>query len=117
MSEEQENDSEDSQEGFDSDQEASTDTEESTPSDTLRPTESHGFLEQFEALSFQALQELKSVVELGLQPAERVMLMKVSLQLMAIAGTGLQESDFSPEQKSEIETLIHQLELTSFQTT
>ncbi len=85
---------------------------EETDTDAPPPEPSHGWLEQFESLTHSSFEQLKSVVETGIQATERVMLMKVGLKLFALAVHNAKEADFSDDQKSEIESLILELETT-----
>lgn len=75
--------------------------------DTIPPPgETHGFLEQFTALSAESFVELEKVVALGLSGKERTQLMVVGLKLMHFAFAGAKEEDFSEEDKALVETAI-----------
>lgn len=79
------------------------------------PPETHGFLEQFEALAHDSLANLKTVVEQGLQATERLMIIKLSLKLLTLSMLGAKEEDFTPEMKSEVEALLEELQSLPFQ--
>lgn len=91
----------------------STDVEESTPPEETKtdppPPEHHGFLEQFEILAHKSLEDLKEIVILGLEGAERIMLIKVGLKLLTISMHGAKEEDFTPEMIHEAEELLAEL--------
>ncbi len=92
---------------------SNTDSEPLTHPDTEPPAaDNHGWLEQFSHFSHASFDELKSIVETGIHATERVMLMKVALKLFAFAVHDAKDDDFTPEQKSEIESLILELETT-----
>lgn len=74
------------------------------------PTESHGFLEQFEAFAAESLSKLEALVIEGLTPSEKVMMCKVALKFCAIAFHDIKEEDFSPEDKQTLEALVLELE-------
>lgn len=82
-------------------------------SKTEPPTaDNHGFLEQFEAYSASAFEQLKLVAEQGLTGDERLVMFKAGLKLFALAAYGAKEEDFTPEHKAEIESLVSELEST-----
>lgn len=83
---------------------------EEGPRDTQRP-ESNGFLEQFESLTFSNLLELTEVCKAGLIPEERMILIRVSIQLLSLAADGSTDEDFEshPEFKTELEVLLTNL--------
>ncbi len=86
--------------------------DDATDTDAPPPEPSHGWLEQFESLTHSSFEQLKSVVEGGIQTAERVMLMKVALRLMALAVHNATSDEFTPQDKAEIEALVLELETT-----
>lgn len=73
------------------------------------PPEHHGFLEQFEILAYKSLEDLKEVVILGLEGAERITLIKVGLKLLTLSMHGVKEEDFTPEMIHEVEELLAEI--------
>src|ERR1700754_4944440 len=80
---------------------------EETP-DTIPPSPeaNHGFLEQFDILSAASVNELEKVCKLGLTPAERITIIKLSMRLLGIGVVGATPDDFSEEQQEELKQAV-----------
>lgn len=80
-------------------------------SDTT-PAPDHGWLEQFKEFGHVAFEEIKTIVENGLTAAERVVMLKAGIKLIAYSLHNAKEEDFTEEMKTEIEDMVSELEKT-----